>query len=373
MIRLIKEIHPEAVVTLGGAGFSMFAREIMERIPEIGVGVYLEGDESFPELLNNFANPESIKGIFLRKGGQIAFTGDRPFPDVEKLRFPRLDLFDLKKYHHPPYTGIAIQTKRGCSFACAYCSYPFLNGTEIRKKTPKQVVDEIECLVTRFGIKLFMFADSIFNFPKGHAEDICREMIRRRIKAEWSAYFDIKGFSEELLALAAKAGCINFAFSPDAASDDSLKALGKGISERDILGIIRMLHRKCKVRVEFNLFCTPPRQDVFGFFKTLLFFLRVNLLFMGKGVVNLGWIRIEPGTKIYEIAVKEGALSKEARLLPLEEKELKGLFYSSPRTKAYADPVFNLLLSMIDGIKPTIKKRLRRNEANDRLIENHGG
>lgn len=362
-VQLVKRIDPAVKVMVGGTGFSMFAKKIMERIPEIDFGIYLEGEESVPELLAKLDNTEDVKGIFIRKDGNILFTGARPFPDIEKLPETRLDLVDIKKYDHPVYTNIGIQTKRGCPLKCAYCSYPLLNGHTIRARSVKRVVDEVEYLVNGLNIRRFMFTDSVFNIPEKHAEDICKEIIRRGLQVEWSAWFDLKGFSEELLTLAVEAGCTNLSFSPDAAFDASLNALNKGISEKDISRVIKMLRKTNRVRVEFNLFCTPPRQNFLGFLKTLLLFLKANLFFIGRGAVNLSWIRIEPGSRLHEIAIDEGLISKETELLPMEEEDLAGLFYSSPLTKRYADPVFNLLLEIQEKLKPYLKKILVRKKA----------
>ena len=54
--RLIKKVSPEIRLLVGGPGYSVFAREIMERIPEFDFGIYLEGDESTPELIDNWVS-----------------------------------------------------------------------------------------------------------------------------------------------------------------------------------------------------------------------------------------------------------------------------------------------------------------------------
>ncbi len=361
-VRLVKEINPAIKIIVGGAGFSMYAREIMDRVPEIDYGIYLEGDESTPELLNHLDSPENVGGIFIRKSDRVIFTGERPFPDVEGLPIPKREFADINKYNHPVYTNIGIQTKRGCPLKCAYCSYPFLNGSMIRTRSTKKVVDEIEYLVNSFKIKRLMFADSVFNIPRTHAEDICKEIIKRRLKVEWAAWFDIRRFSERMLSLAIEAGCINLSFSPDAASNASLKALGKDFEEKDILRVIRMLRKTKGVRVEFNFFCTPPEQNFFGFLKTLLLFLKINFFFVGRGAANMGWIRIEPDTRIYDRAVTENVISKDTEMLPETEDEsgLRGLFYSCPVTRGYADPIFEFLLSVEKKFKSALKKILRR-------------
>ncbi len=359
-VRLIKVSNPSIKIIIGGAGFSMFARKIMERVPEIDFGVYLEGDETIPELISKLDGPEDVKGIFLRKGSTVVFTGQRPFPDLARLPMPRRDLVDIRKYDHPVYTNIGIQTKRGCPLRCAYCSYPFLNGRKVRTRPVEQIVDEIEYLVRDLNIKRFMFTDSVFNMPEQHAENICREIIRRGLKVQWSAWLNVKGLSEHMLKLALDAGCTNFSFSPDAASNPSLRAMGKDFTEEDIFTVIRMFKKTPGVRVEFNFFCTPPAQDFIGVLKVIRLFLIVNLSFMGRGAVNLIWVRIEPDTAIHDAAIREGIINEATELLPAKGQDLGNLFYSCPATRWYADPLFKFVLTAREKGKPLLKKLFGR-------------
>lgn len=354
----IRRAAPQAVTMIGGAGFSMFAQRIMERIPEIDFGVYLEGDETVPELLANLDSPEKVRGIFIRNGQSVAFTGPRDMPDISKLPMPRRDYVDISRYNDPVYTNIGVQTKRGCTLRCAYCNYPFLNGRKIRIRTPSQVVDEIEYLTRDLKMGRFMFVDSSFNIPEGHAESICREIIKRGIQTRWAAWYDLGRFDQQLLDLALKAGCINFSFSPDAASDSSLAALQKDTSEKDIARIIGMFQKVRGVRVEMNCFCTPPGQDFSGFLKTLKLFFDVHFKLFGKGVLNFGWVRVEPHTVMHRIAVREGILSEDSDLLPLDGSGLPDLFYSCPKTGCYADPIFSILLNSKKKLKPLLKRFL---------------
>ncbi|MBI3378232.1 MAG: cobalamin B12-binding domain-containing protein [Nitrospirae bacterium] len=357
-VKLVKETDPSIRVMIGGAGFSMFAEKIMAQIPELDFGVYMEGDESVPDLVKNIDNPHKVKGIFYRDKDVVLFTGPRPLPDVSRLPMPRRDFLDIKQYLDSPANNIGIQTKRGCPFKCSYCSYPFLNGQRVRQRSPQSIVDEIEYLVREFNVRKFMFADSVFNVPSGHAEAICKEIIKRGINVRWNAWFEIKNFTEDLLNLAIAAGCNNMAFSPDAASDKSLKALGKHITEADIYRTLKIA-RKAKDGIFcFNIFCTPPQQDFWGFLKTVKLYLAVNLLLFGRGSVGVGWIRIEPETGMQRIAVEEGMIEENDDLLPQNEKGLERLFYSCPVTRSYADPFFSFLINFKKSLKKFVMPNL---------------
>lgn len=279
---------------------------------------------------------------------------------IERLSIPRRDVVDINKYFHPLYENIGVQTKRGCPLKCAYCSYPFLNGTKLRLRSPQSVADEIEYLLKEFNIKKFMFVDSVFNVPKGHAEAICKEIIKRGLNVQWGAWFHIKDFTEELMTLAKEAGCNNMSFSPDAASDESLKALQKGITEADIYRVLGIVKKAKGIRFGFSFFCTPPKQDFKGFLKTVKLYFAIHLSLLGRGGASIGWIRVEPETRMHKMAIEEGVLREDDDLLPGDEKGLERLFYSCPATRWYADPVFNLISAMQAKIKPFVKKILGR-------------
>jgi radical SAM superfamily enzyme YgiQ (UPF0313 family) len=355
--QLVKIINPNIKLLVGGSGFSIFAQKIMERIPEFNLGIYLEGEESIPELLGHIDSPETVKGIFIRKNGPVYFTGFRELPDFNNLPIPKRDegLIDIKRYIGTVDNNIGIQSKRGCILNCAYCSYPFLSGKQLRLRSPKIVVDEIEYLIN-LGIKRFTFVDNIFNVPVSHAEEICEEIIKRGLDVEWSAWFEIKHTTEELMLLAKRAGCKRFDFSPDGATDKALTFLQKGITEKDIEENLRMVRRIDGIKVGYNYFVMLPGTNLLDLIKTLILYFKLPILLFGKGGgALLGWIRIEPHTKIHDFAVNEGILSQDTDLLPEDEKELKKLFYTDPAYR-YIDFFILFLVKFMENIvKPFAK------------------
>jgi radical SAM superfamily enzyme YgiQ (UPF0313 family) len=338
-IGLCKKIVPDSKIIIGGSGFSMFAIEIMQRHREIDIGVFREGEDIFPELLENLNNPGTVKGIFYRKDNEIIYTGDRPLPEIINLPRPRRDLLDLK-----PYLGdidtIGVLTKRGCSLKCAYCTYPYLNGTDIRVREPKDVADEIEELLSKYGVRDFIFVDPVFNIPKNHAEEICREMIKRKLNVTWTAWINEKNVDKQFVELALYAGCREFCFSSDGCSDESLKELGKNFQRKHIEATLELAIEIPEMKVSYNFFLNPPGQTLEGFLWLIKFYFRVKKS-LGSRLRGfcLGAPRIEPYTPIYEMALKNHLLSKDVSLLPEEPSDLKKLFFINKKTW-YLDYVF---------------------------------
>lgn len=349
-IRIIRETAPESKIMVGGPGFSLFARTIMERIPQIDYGVYLEGEESVPELIENLDRPSDVPGIFYRQNGDVHFSGPRALPDFKRLSFPRRDFLDVTRYTYP-IGSMGIQTKRGCPLQCIYCNYPFLNGKKVRPRSPSHVVDEIEYLVEKFGVRQFMFADAIFNVPEKPAREICEEILKRGLDLEWSAWCELKAFSEEFLLLAKRAGCRRISFSPDGASNTALHALRKGITTKDINRVFSIIRKHKEIAVAFGFFGTPPDQTFFGVMNTIYLYLKINLFLFSrkKSGASISWIRIEPDTGIQRIAIEEGVIDKETELLPYKEEELEKLYYTSP-SMWIGDRLIKLALLLVEGL-----------------------
>lgn len=334
-IRKVKAVTPKVQLVAGGAGYSMFARKIMERNDELDFGVYLEGEQTFGELLDNLDNPGAVQGLYYRENGEVKFTGERELPELDSLPKIQRSYADMSAYDNT-IMNIGVESKRGCLFDCVYCNYPFLNGNRIRQRKPEDVVDEIENMVNESGIRRFTFVDPIFNVPIDHASQICREIIKRHLDVSWGAYMHVKYAPEEFLLTAREAGCEAFVFSPDGASDNALKSLRKGITEaelRKVYTIFRTNEKLKDVFVLFTLMLSPPGGTFHDLLKTLWFHTKAKHQLRGRGGAIASWIRIEPETRIYKTALENGALKKDFDLLPEIEAQLQNAFYVHPHLK----------------------------------------
>lgn len=350
----LKRSAPKARVIIGGSGFSIYAKSIMERFRELEFGVMLEAEESFPDLLKNLDDPNDVPGIFYRRDGEIRLTSQPKLPDFDALPSPKWDIVDMA-----PYLGqldtIGVQSKRGCGLKCAYCTYFFLNGSHYRLRSPEKIVAEIKELVGRFKIDHFIFVDSVFNIPKQHAVDVCEEMIRQKVKVPWTGWYNERQFDEEFFKVTKEAGCRYFSFSPDAYSDVSLRLLQKNLGVKDIRRVYEIAKRYGDVFFGYNFFVNPPGQTYRDFVRLMSFWLRARLRLRGRLYgFGLGNIRVEPGTEILRIAHEEGVIKEDANLLAETSEELSRLFYTNPKTTLInpAFKIFGLLAAIKQWVRP---------------------
>ncbi len=363
VIKRIKQLAPDTPLITGGAGFSMFAHKIMERNPEIDFGILQEGEESLPELLENLDNPENVKGIFYRNKAAVFFTGNRKLPDIDRLPFPRRELIDISKYPVTslPY-ALGLQTKRGCSLNCTYCNYPFLSGNKVRFRSPANVVDEIQELQKKHGINNFIFTDSVFNIPIEHASVICEEIIRRGLDVRWGAYLDLRFADEEFLFLAKRAGCNDFIFSPDAVSEAALRGLNKGITREDIDRVYNLFKKNEKfkqVHVFFSFFLSGVEETFWGLLQTLFYYIKIKVFLANNGGASVSWIRIEPDTDIYRMAIENKLLKADTDLLPETAAGFSEIFYSQPPLHIMDYPII-AFLKFLRGVNKVAKRILRK-------------
>ncbi len=339
-LKTVRAWSPHAVIILGGSGFSLFPKQIMEQNLQADLGVYLEADTTFPQLLDQLSDPGSVPGVYYRENGCVMFSGAAALPDIPSRMLPRYDLLDPKPYEGSG--GVGIQTKRGCPMKCVYCTYPHLNGTCFRSRDVDDVIAEITTLHNDFGVTEFTFVDGVFNLPKSRAVEIIDRIAALEFKITWRAWFTEKGFDQLFAERCRDTGCPEFSFSPDGFSPETLKALGKNISVADIERIYQIARDTDNIRVAFNFFWNPPDQTLGSFVKMLIFALKCKLTLGRKaGGIIFGNMRIEPGTPLWHRAVDDSVISPETNLLPSDVDTLEGTFYSNPGTR-YLDTVFHL-------------------------------
>ncbi len=209
----------------------------MEACPELNIGLVGEGERVFPTLLEKQLVPARIPGIIWREGSQLQSN-----PPDARIDLNRLPPLDLEAFIPRRYTGsntyvaaVGIEGKRGCDLCCGYCLYPMLGGRKVRLRDPKLIVDEMELLVKDHGIGLFHFTDPVLNRPADHFEQLCGELLRRKLDCQWTGFFRESLVSRQNLATAADAGLCCIYFSGDALTERGLKLLSKQLSKADLL------------------------------------------------------------------------------------------------------------------------------------------
>jgi len=218
----------DAPLILGGAGFSVMPAKLMRHL-EPDYGISGEGERAFPallEALESGAGVEAIASLHRFVDGEVTSNPpQRDFLDMNSLAPPDRARVDPRYYER--YGIDSIQTKRGCPLRCDYCTYPIIEGRVGRTRDPLRVADEVESLAEH-GARHFFVVDSVFNLPKTHAKQVCRELVARRNPIPWTCYANPLGFDPELAELMIAAGCAGMEVGSDAGTDEVLLRLRKG-------------------------------------------------------------------------------------------------------------------------------------------------
>ncbi len=317
--RLVAAVMPEAWIIAGGTAFSLFPERLMHEAPEIHYGIIGEAEDSLPLLLASLENPSGIKGLCRREGGGVKIEAASHCLEMLHYRQPARRLLDPSLYSgiNAYVPALGIETKRGCPFHCAYCVYPALQGRALRCRTARDVVDEMESLNKEYGIDRFHFTDAVINYPDDHLENICHEIIRRKLKLKWDGFMREDNFNENNAALFEKAGCECFSFSPDGLCQEALDVLDKRLTEKQILTAAQIAAKTDVVSV-YHFMVNVPGETEKTCDKGLRFLERIYDLHDTKknlGTVILNNIRIFPGTRIEALARARGVIGPDTDLL----------------------------------------------------------
>ena len=309
MIRL----HSEAIIVLGGSGFTILPAECMAAL-DADFGIIGEG-ERFPELLQALERNAPVSGI----PGIVMPKGAIAIPDPLTATFRRNAIPDHSYTDFYLKRGgmLNVQTKRGCPFSCIYCTYPNIEGRDFRFAEPEGVARTARMLQDA-GAKYLYITDSTFNGHYGHSLAVAAAFKKAGISVPWGGFFTPTAPPPDYYRKLADAGLMHVEFGTEALADPMLASYGKPFRTPDVIAshgqaIAAGLH------VAHYLMFGGPGENDGTLCHTLV---KSDRLEKTAFFVFCG-VRIYPRTILYEQALREGQIQPGVNLLD-------PVFYWSP-------------------------------------------
>ena len=225
--------------------------ESMEKCPVDYVLTGGDWDFLLKNLVESAFDPARFEpGIWYRRDGKVLDTGkfrldhdlnDAPWIDRELVNWR---LYAVKNGNFRRTPGTYVMSGRDCWHAkCTFCGWTTLYPT-YRTRDPIDVVDELEMLVTKYGVKEVM--DDSGSFPVGEwLATFCNEVIRRGLQKKLRLDCNMRfgRLTLEDYRLMHKAGFQFVLFGVESANQDTLDRFCKKLTVADVERGCEWAHR----------------------------------------------------------------------------------------------------------------------------------
>lgn len=218
------------LITVFGGYHASACTELVEK-PEVDYVIVGEGETAFSELLAVLSQGRpltDVPGLAYFDGAVRVTTRPGRIDNLDALPFPKRDRSILTQCRmhglmYPPpsrqtYVGMVTAT-RGCPYSCAFCCSQLIWDHKVRRRSPKNVADEMELLVHDFGVNAVFFCDLTFNASKPYVLELCSEIARRDIPMHFYAMCHLRGMDREIADAMVAAKCAKIGFGVESFTD----------------------------------------------------------------------------------------------------------------------------------------------------------
>jgi magnesium-protoporphyrin IX monomethyl ester (oxidative) cyclase len=239
--RIAKEYDRDVPVVVGGAHPSSVPHVVLNN-HDIDYVVIGEGEHTLSELLTRLEDSQrldDLDGLAYLENGIIRINPKRNFiQDLDDMPLPARHLLPMKLYvsgrgaelmRRPCTTMI---TSRGCPMRCIFCSIHSVWGWKWRGRSAEKVVDEIENLTSKFGIREIHFEDDNLTLSRKRISRICDLIMERGLDIKWTTPNGVAIWTldRSLLEKMKRSGCYSLSFGIESGDANTLNFIGKPIS-----------------------------------------------------------------------------------------------------------------------------------------------
>jgi anaerobic magnesium-protoporphyrin IX monomethyl ester cyclase len=200
-------------------------------------------------VLHAFNPEEDLKNLILNR------SEGKPLEQIKNLAYLETNDFKEGKFHstysewHDPVLNetpalwdnidlpflnqtIQMRTVSGCSFSCAFCSYPStakgLHTTEL-----ELVEKHLQKILNIEKVKTIIFLDDTFNVPVDRFKELLK--IFKKYDFEWFSFLRVQYVDEKIAQDMKESGCVGVYLGIESANDTVLKNMDKRVTRSQFL------------------------------------------------------------------------------------------------------------------------------------------
>jgi len=237
---------------LGGPGVNGVEGRILERFKSVFAVVRGEGELAMVYIASSLSSEGEINwpGVFTRRktGGLVLPQRAVRIREVDSIAWPNWDCVDLRAYSRR-----AVLTARGCPFDCSFCDVSAIWGRKVAARSIEDVVNEIRYITVSDKRKRVELLDDTLTANRRRVIELSRLMSASTMGVTWSCFARVDTVDQELLGEMCRGGCRSVFFGIDGGNYSTRRAVGKQISQEDVIAGVSnaLLEPKLRVTVSF--------------------------------------------------------------------------------------------------------------------------
>jgi len=186
--RLLKELRPEAKIVIGGYHATLMSEEIGNS-PEarwIDFMIRGEGEEACRRLVNSLDGRDdlaAIPSLSYKKNGGFVHNPRGENLDLNTIKLPIRDKRRLTWGYHLIHSKVElVETSRGCTRACNFCSMRHMYGRTFRTYPVSRVLADIDDIYYKKKTRWIFITDDNMVLNPARVIELCDAIIARNYK-----------------------------------------------------------------------------------------------------------------------------------------------------------------------------------------------
>jgi anaerobic magnesium-protoporphyrin IX monomethyl ester cyclase len=248
--RIVREWNPEAHIVLGGYHASLLYEEVGVS-PEANLFDFLvrgEGELTFDRLIQALRKGSQdfsgIPGLSIRVNGEFNHNPPGPLADLESLKAPNRSARVHTDFTYFGFPFDCVETSRGCTMSCRFCSIREMYGRRFRKFPLQKVITEVDEIRRAGGTGVF-FVDDNITLDTRWLQTLCEAIVTEGLNdLQYVIQASVDGIYADLSlpGLLAKAGFRVVFLGIESGSQHNLDIMNKGYSATKTKEVVSALH-----------------------------------------------------------------------------------------------------------------------------------